>query len=338
VWRVGINWYLPVNQCGIRLPQTRVTSTRSAQTARVAAFSAIVLWGISFVATKAALREVSPVTLIFTRFALGTTLLFMVLMLRRESPIPPRSAWPMLAVMGFVGIFIHQMIQVHGLVLTTAVRSGWLIGLTPIWSAVLATIFLGENFGPRKLLGLFLGTLGALLVITRGQLSSTVLALPSTRGDLLIVASTVNWAIYTILGRDTLRRVGSTRAIATSMLVGWAMLIPFFVSAAGWQEYSRLSATSVAAILFLGIGCSGLGYWFWYAALERIDASQVAAFLYMEPLVTLLAAVLLLGETVALSTVVGGLLVLAGVVTIQSAPSLERRSPQAEPPRTTSER
>lgn len=277
------------------------------------------MWGVSFVATKAALREVSPVTLIFTRFALGTAVLILILKLRRESLVPPRETWPMLAVMGFVGIFFHQMIQVHGLTLTTAVRTGWLIGLTPIWSAVLAALFLGEGFGPRKLLGLFLGLAGAILVVTRGELSAQVLALPSTRGDLLILASTVNWAIYTILGRKILKRLGSARAITAAMFLGWAMFIPFFVASAGWHEYRSLSSTSVIAIVFLGIGCSGLGYLFWYAALERIDASQVAAFLYLEPLVTLLSAVVLLGEPVAVSTIAGGVLVLLGVLIVQTA-------------------
>jgi drug/metabolite transporter (DMT)-like permease len=281
------------------------------------------MWGVSFVATKAALREVSPIPLIFTRFALGTAVLILILKLRRESLIPPRDTWPMLAVMGFVGIFFHQMIQVHGLTLTTAVRTGWLIGLTPIWSAVLAALFLGEGFGPRKVFGLFLGMAGAILVVTRGQLSSQVLALPATRGDLLILASTVNWAIYTILGRRILMRLGSARAITAAMFIGWAMLIPFFVAAAGWQEYRDLSSTSVIAILFLGVGCSGLGYLFWYAALERIDASQVAAFLYLEPLVTLLSAVVLLGESVAVSTIVGGVLVLLGVLIVQTANARE---------------
>jgi drug/metabolite transporter (DMT)-like permease len=280
-----------------------------------------VLWGLSFVATKAALREISPITLIFTRFALGVAVLVLVLKLKRESLVPPRDSWLMLATMGFVGIFLHQTVQAHGLTLTTAVRTGWLIGLTPIWSAVLAAIFLGEDFGPRKILGLFIGLIGALLVITRGELSAGVLTLPSTRGDLLVFASTWTWAIYTILGRNTLKQLGSARATAAAMFAGWAMMIPFFVAAAGWHEYRDLSSTSIAAILFLGIGCSGLGYWFWYAALERIDASQVASFLYLEPLVTLLSAVALLGETVALSTIVGGLLVLAGVLTVQVAPS-----------------
>jgi drug/metabolite transporter (DMT)-like permease len=231
----------------------------------------------------------------------------------------------MLALMGFVGIFLHQIVQAHGLTLTTAVRTGWLIGVTPIWSAVLAAVFLGEGFGPRKVLGLFIGLAGALLVITRGELSAGVLTLPSTRGDLLVLASTWTWAIYTILGRDTLKRLGSARATAAAMLAGWAMMIPFFIAGSRWHEYKDVSSTGVVAILFLGIGCSGLGYWFWYAALERIDASQVAAFLYLEPLVTLLSAVALLGETVDVSTLLGGLLVLVGVLAVQASPSASSR-------------
>jgi drug/metabolite transporter (DMT)-like permease len=178
---------------------------------------------------------------------------------------------------------------------------------------------------------LIVGAAGALLVITRGQLSSLALALPSTRGDLLILASTVNWAVYTILGRDTLMRLGSARAITFAMLIGWAMLIPFFVSVAGWQEYRGITSTGVAAIVFLGVGCSGLGYWFWYAALERIDASQVAAFLYIEPLITLAAAVALLGEPVAISTLLGGILVLLGVLMVQSSQGRNTPEPPLEP-------
>ena len=74
-------------------------------------------------------------------------------------------------------------------------------------------------------------------------------------------------------------------------------------------------------MLFLGIGCSGLGYLFWYGALERIEVSRVAAFLYIEPLVTLLAAVVLLNEPVSATTILGGLLVLLSVFVMQRAPS-----------------
>jgi len=301
---------------------------------RLAALAAVILWGISFVATRAALSEISPIPLVFTRFALGTAFLLTLLAVRRRLEIPPRESWPALAAMGFLGIFLHQMLQAHGLTLTTAVHTGWLIGLIPIWSAVLSAVVLREKLGSAKVAGLLLGFAGAALVVTRGNLSGGLLALPTTRGDLLILASTVNWAVYSVVGRRTLARLGSARATTFAMFVGWAMLAPFFFLGAGWTEYARLSPAGWAAIAFLGIGCSGLGYLFWYAALEKLETSRVAAFLYLEPLVTLAAAVVLLGEPVHAMTVVGGLIVLAGVFLVSGARSpasdLNRRKWQVE--------
>ncbi len=297
---------------------------------RLGALIAIVLWGCSFVATRIALRELSPVTLIFTRFALGTALLVATLLARRRPLVPPLASWPMLALMGFVGIFVHQLLQSYGLTTTTAVRAGWLIGLIPIWSALIAGLFLGERFGLAKSFGLVAGFAGAVVVVTRGRLGTESLALPATRGDLLILASTLNWAIYTTLGHGTIRRLGSLRATTGAMFLGWLMLAPLFLQGAGWQEYPRLSAAGVAAVLFLGLGASGLGYLFWYGALQRIETARVAAFLYIEPLVTLAASMAVLGEEVHAATVVGGLMVLGGVALVQRAPSRARNGPRLD--------
>jgi drug/metabolite transporter (DMT)-like permease len=222
---------------------------------------------------------------------------------------------------GLVGIFIHQMLQAFGLTLTTAVHAGWLIGLIPIWSALLSAFLLKEKFGAWKVAGLLGGFAGALLVVSRGDFDLRVLRLPATRGDFLILLSTINWAVYSILGHATIKRLGPTRATAGAMLFGWVMLAPLFIWHQGWRELPHVSLAGWDAVLFLGIGCSGLGYLFWYGALERIEVSRVAAFLYVEPLVTLVAAVLLLNEPVSVTTVVGGLLVLLSVYLMQRAPA-----------------
>jgi len=286
---------------------------------RLGALLAIVFWGLSFVATKAALRELSPITLVSTRFALGVALLLGLLRARHVPVLPPRDVWPSLALMGFVGVFVHQILQSFALTMTGAISAGWLIGLTPIWSAVLSAWMLRERFPPAKVAGLVLGFAGAALVLTRGQRGAAGLAVPATRGDLLILASTVNWAVYTVLGHPVLKRVGATRATAGALLFGWLMLLPLFLARAGWREYAALSATGWGAVLFLGIACSGLGYLFWYGALEKIPAAAVSAFLYLEPLVTLAAGVALLGEAVHLTTLAGGLMVLAGVFLVERA-------------------
>jgi drug/metabolite transporter (DMT)-like permease len=292
-----------------------ISSDRSA---RLAVLSAIVVWGISFVATKAVLREIGPVTLITIRFALGVAFLNTVLALRERNLVaPPRAFLPSLAIMGFFGVLVHQMLQAWGLTLTSAVNTGWLIGLIPIWTAILASLFRNERFGMVRVAGLALGLIGTLLVITRGELSTATFGLPSAKGDLLILISTVNWAVYTVMGHRTIRALGSLRATTWSMTIGWLMLIPFFAYGRGWEEIASLSATGWTALIFLGVACSGLGYLFWYGALTRLDAGSVAAFLYLEPLVTLAAAAALLGERIQLVTIIGGLILIAGVALVQ---------------------
>jgi drug/metabolite transporter (DMT)-like permease len=286
---------------------------------RLGAFLAIVFWGISFVATKAVLRELSPLAVNVARGSLGTVLLFAILAVRRQNPFPPRRALLPVALLGLGGVAFHQWLQAYALTMTSAVNTGWLIGLIPVWSALLAAALGRERFGARKVLGLAVGFGGALVVVTRGQLGSGLLALPSTRGDLLVLASTVNWAVYTTLGQGTIRSLGPARTTAGAMLFGWLFLIPPFLAVSGPAEFAHVSTAGWGALLFLGLLCSGLGHLFWYSALDRLEPSRVAAFLYIEPLVTLAAAALYLGEPVGVATVVGGLLVLGGVVLVQRA-------------------
>jgi drug/metabolite transporter (DMT)-like permease len=284
---------------------------------RLGAFLAVVFWGISFVATKAAVERISPVALIFARAALGTALLVGLLWARRRPWWPPRESWPSLALMGFVGVAFHQLLQAYALTMTSAVSAGWLVGLTPVWSALFAAMHLRERLSLSRLAGLALGFAGALLVVTRGRLDLAVLGFPSTRGDLLLLASTLNWALYSVIGHRVLKQLGALRATAAAMMVGGTILAVPFAAARAWTDYARLDLFGWGAVLFLGLACSGLGYLFWYGALERVDATRVAALLYLEPLVTLAAAVALLGEPVGASTVIGGLLLLAGVALVQ---------------------
>jgi len=283
------------------------------------ALLAIVFWGISFVATKAVVGEISPFALILVRTTLGTAFLLVVLAVRRVPVLPPRSAWPTIALMGFVGVAFHQLLQAYALTLTSAVNTGWLIGLTPVWSALLAWLWLGERMSPLKIAGLALGFVGAAVVVTGGKISGGLLALPSTRGDLLILLSTLNWALYSVLGRKTLLALGSTRATTGAFLAGLVLLAPTALVSGTVASLGHLSPSGWAAVLFLGVCCSGLGYLFWYRALETMEASRVGALLYLEPLVTLAAGVALLGEHVGAATIAGGLLLLAGVALVQRA-------------------
>jgi drug/metabolite transporter (DMT)-like permease len=306
---------------------SRLAYAPSPALGRAGALVAVIFWGTSFVATKVLLRELSPIPIVFARSALGSIFLTGILLLRHQPLVPPRDTWKWLALMGFLGVFLQQALQAQALTLTSAMNTGWLIGLIPLWTAILARIFLGERFGGAKVAGLTVGFLGALVLVSRGELTARLFALPSTRGDLLVLLSTVNWAVYSVLGHGTLRRLGAVRATAGAMLVGWLFLVPLFLAGHGLQEFAGLSPIAWGSLLFLGLGCSGLGYLFWYGALERIEASRVAALLYLEPLVTFVAAALVLGEDIRALTLVGGLLVLTGVIVVQRVPKVASTAP-----------
>jgi len=277
------------------------------------AFLAIAFWGASFVATKVALRELSPITIIVIRFALGLVTLALIVSLKHEWKSIPFRDLGWFLFLGFNGIFVHQLLQVNGLVSTSAINTGWMVALTPIFAVLLAWALLREVLGLAQLAGFALAVAGTLLVVSRGELMSGGIGLPATRGDLLAFLSAPNWAIFSVLSKRVLTRYPPSLMMTGTMGLGWLMLLPLFVGSRGWQELTGLVVDSWAALLFLGLFCSGIAYAFWYDALEAAGAGQVASFLYLEPLVTLVVATLLLDERPALATLLGGGLILTGV-------------------------
>ncbi len=286
----------------------------TAETAnRLKALAAALFWGVSFVATKSALRELHPLTIIVLRFGMGVLILLLAVWQAHLLKTVGRRDLLLLAILGAIGVAFHQGLQVTGLELTSASSMAWLVALNPVFTAILAWMFLSEVFGPLKVLGLAIAFVGAIVVVTKGTLSSDTLHLPSTTGDMLALASALNWAVFSVASKPLLKRLPPKLTMAYVMLIGWLIVLPFWGVGQGWSEIGQLSATGWVAIGFLGVFCSGLAYIFWYDALAEIDASQVAAFIYIEPLVTVVVAAIVLSEAFTFATFLGGLTILFGV-------------------------
>jgi len=127
---------------------------------------AILFWGFSFVGTKLALSEISPIAVVVGRTAVGAAFLLVLMLAQRRALRVPRSCWGAVALAGFLGVFVHNGVQAHALTVTTAVRTGWLVAVVPLWSAILARLFLGEGLSWVRCAGLGVGFGGAALLIT----------------------------------------------------------------------------------------------------------------------------------------------------------------------------
>ena len=276
---------------------------------------AIIFWGLSFIATKVALKEVHPLTLLTLRFGMGGVLL-LLFQIQKDSRFLKKfnsKDWLSIIFLALIGVSAHTLLQAYGLLYTTAIHTGWLIAIMPICIAIAARFYLREPITLKKLGGILLGFTGIFLIISKGVFSFSVFGLASTFGDFLILISALTWTAFTVGGRGFLLRFPSLAAITPIIILGSFITFPFTLLKWEWNHLFELSLAAWMSLLFLGIFCSGLAYLFWYSALGKKDSSIVGTYLYLEPLITLIAAYFLLNEEIQWMTLMGGGMILFGV-------------------------
>ncbi|MED3980503.1 DMT family transporter [Priestia megaterium] len=276
------------------------------------AIMSISFWGISFVSTKAVLDKLDPYTLLVLRFGIGALFLLVLLVLKRYPLNIPLKYIPHLIVLGILGVFIHQVIQATALLTINASAAGWIISFSPVFTVILSVFFLHEKMTFLKASGIIVAIMGVLLVTTSSNQHS--LQLPVNIGYLLMILSTLNWAIYSVLLKKLDIQLPSLVVTFYMCLIGFTLTTPFLVRNKGWEIMPFLTSVEWAHLLFLGVFVSGVAYWYWAKALEVLEASQVSVFLYLEPAATLITAVLLLREKIIPVSILGGVIIIVGVI------------------------
>ncbi|MFZ2096160.1 MAG: DMT family transporter [Anaerolineales bacterium] len=278
---------------------------------------AVIAWGASFIATKLALRDLSPVTVVWLRFAIGVLILGIATRMRNQFSLPKKQDWLYLSLLGFLGITFHQWLQSTGLQTVQASTTAWIVATTPVFIAFLSWLFLQEKIGWLQVSGIIMAVVGVLLVVSRGNIGGLFSGGFGTLGDVLILISAPNWAIFSILSSRGLQKYPATQMMFYVMTIGWLFTSVLFFSGSGIGEIGHLTWPGLIGVGFLGIFCSGLAYIAWYDGLQTLPASRIGAFLYMEPLVAVLVAWAVLGETLVPVTLIGGAVILLGVRLVQ---------------------
>ncbi|MBV7509497.1 DMT family transporter [Bacillus sp. sid0103] len=291
-----------------------MTYYRSKLTASVYALISISFWGVSFVSTKAVVGKLDPYSLLVLRFGIGVLFLLLLLLLQRTPLKVSFQYIPHLIILGILGVFVHQLLQATALLTINASSAGWLISLSPIFTVILSILFLHEKLTITKAAGMVLAITGVLLVTTTrsGQSFQFVLNI----GFFLMILSTLNWAVYSVLLKSLKIPYSPLLVTFYMSLLGLVLTTPFIIRNKGWESLSLLTHTEWAHLLFLGVFVSGIAYWYWAKALEVLEASKVSMFLYLEPVSTLIAAVLLLQEKVLFISVAGGIIIIIGVIVV----------------------
>ncbi|MBK7643407.1 MAG: DMT family transporter [Planctomycetes bacterium] len=274
---------------------------------RSGAWLSILFWAASFVATRSAIEVFHPFALVAARFALGSALLYGLLLARRERPLLAREDLPRGLLLGAI-LGAHICVQAFALLRTSCVHSGWIVGACPVVIAVGAQLFLGQRIAPLSWLGIGVAACGVLAIALE---HSSALG-QAGFGDLLVFGTTFSWAAYTLLSAAPVARSGALRTSAFAM--GVASLV--CAGAALLEGRALLGTPSLGNWLelgFLGACCSALAFWLWNRAIARFGMARLGALLYFQPFVTAGLALALGEERPGWNTWIGGPLVLSGV-------------------------
>lgn len=279
----------------------------------IEALFAVIVWGASFIATKVTLQDISPIAVVWLRFSMGVLILGIAVSMRGQFSLPGKGEWAYFSLLGFLGITFHQWLQSNGLQTSEAGTTAWIVSTTPVFMALLGLTVLKEALSWIKTSGILLAFAGVLLVVSKGDLASISVGRFGAPGDFLILVSSVNWAVFSVLSRRGLKSYPAGLMMFYVMSLGWLFTSILFFAQTGLAEISNLTTNGWLGVIFLGIFCSGLAYIAWYDALQALSSAQTGAFLYIEPLVAVVVAFFVLDEPITVISLVGGAIILFGV-------------------------
>ncbi|SHN63124.1 MULTISPECIES: DMT family transporter [unclassified Paenibacillus] len=286
-----------------------MTGQNKISTGHLLALLTILIWGTTFISTKVLLIDFTPVEILFFRFVIGYVVLFLIYpQLMRITSLREEMLF---IVAGLCGVTLYFLIENIALVYTLASNVGVIVSIAPFFTAVLAHFFLdGERLQKRFILGFAIALSGIILIGFNG---SFILQL-NPLGDLLAFVAPAVWAIYSVLmrkiGELPYHTIGATRKV---FFYGLLFMLPALFLFEFHFDLGRFAnMTNLSNLLFLGLGASALCFVTWNRAVSLLGAVKTSVYIYLVPVITVVASALILHERITWITLLGALLTLLG--------------------------
>ncbi len=268
-----------------------------------------VIWGLAFVAIRAADFELAPVNLTLLRWiTVSASFLVLYPFIVKPKVKFERRDIPRLFVVAFTSVDVYHLSLNYSEKIVDASVAGMLISLGPLFSIIFSVLLLDERLGRRFVFAIMLALIGA-IVISSPDLN---LASGSIYGPLGVVLSSLAAGIYTVTSKPLVGKYGPFPVAVWAAFVGTAFLLPL-VSPSLVQQAEVLSFNGWAAVLYLAILSTVVANLIFFTLLSRQSVSRLSIQLYLVPLVSVVGGFLILNELATPAVVVGGVILLAGV-------------------------
>ena len=278
----------------------------------LAALGATTIYGINHTIAKGVMPTyVKPFGFIFLRL-LGASLLFWGISFFGPKEKLERRDWGRLLVCAFFGMGINMLSFFKGLDLSTPINSAVLITITPILVVILSALFIKEKITLQRGIGVFMGLIGALALILFGaEIRQDATNIPL--GNLLFIVNATSYGLYLILVKKLLEKYHPFTLMKWMFGIGFIITLPITYSEFTEIQWSHLPAEALGAIAFVVIGTTFLTYLFNVFALTQLKASTVGVFMYLQPLIGIIFAIVAGKDHLTLVKFFAIVLVLIGV-------------------------
>lgn len=277
----------------------------------LAALVTILIWGTTFISTKVLLVDFQPIEILFFRFLMGLLALMIVYPHRlKGTTIKQESVF---VAAGLCGVCLYYLLENIALTYTIASNVGVIISVAPFFTAILSHLFLKQDEKLRA--NFFIGFIVAMLGIGLISFNGASLQL-NPIGDLLALLAAFLWACYSILTRK-ISSFGYNTILTTRRVFFYGILfmIPALFLFDFELDLSRFAnMTYLLNILFLGLGASALCFVTWNFVVKILGAVKTSICIYLVPVITVAASVLIIHEPFTWITGIGTILTLAGLL------------------------
>lgn len=285
---------------------------------------ATALWGLSFVSTKALLRTLLPVQVAFMRHVIASVATLAVAVATRQSLKVRPSDMPRMLAASIIGIPVYFYFENTGLLYLPAATASMITASTPAITAVMETLYRGKRLPAWGWMGILVSAAGVGLVVRAGAMEAAASRAGMDyflKGALMLLLSSLSWAVYTIVNRPIIARysvftVNSYQVPAATLVLAAASWLTG--KPTPWADSLR-APNVLLNLLYLGVACSALSYGLYLHALRALGSTSVSSFINLVPVFGVLGSAALLGEPLSAVQLAGGVLVISGIFIVDAS-------------------